>query len=148
MIKKIDHVGIAVKDIEKSKQTFIKAYGAELLCQKENPKDNYVVAVFRVGQNLFSMLESTSPEGFVAKHIERYGEGVQHIAIEVENLDEVTKHWEQFGFKTVNYEEIPGIRRQVLLTPKNGFGIIFQVMEWLGENKTASDEERMRKVWS
>ena len=147
MIEKIDHIAIAVKDLEASKRKFIEAFGAKFLFQKENPKDQYVVALFRLGENIISLLESTSPEGFIARHIERFGEGVQHIGIEVNNLNTTIEHWDQFGFKTGSYEEVPGVRRQVLLSPKNGFGIIFQVMEWLGEFKESSAERRLGEIW-
>lgn len=148
MIRKIDHVAIAVKNLEESKKNFIEAFGAKLMYQKENPKEQYIVAIFRLGENVVSLLQSTTPDGFVAKHIERYGEGVQHIGIQVDNLDDTLKHWAKFGFKTTAVDEAPGVRRQVLLSPKNGFGIVFQVMDWLGEYKYGTDEERMGKLWS
>jgi len=147
MIRKVDHIAFAVKDLESSKKKFIEAFGAKLMFQKENPKDQYIVAVFRLGESIISLIESTSPDGFIAKHIERFGEGVQHIGIQVDNLDETIRHWEKFGIKTSNYEEVPGIRRQVLLGPKNGFGVVFQVQDYLGENKYAIDEDRMGKIW-
>ena len=147
-IRQIDHVAIAVKDLEASKKKFIEAFGAKLMYQKENKKDKYTVAIFRVGESVMSLLESTSPDGFIAKHIERFGEGVQHIGIQVDNLEETVKHWEKFGFRVSNRETVPEVRDQVLLSPKNGFGIVFQVMEWLGENKYTTAEERMGKIWS
>ncbi|MHC1725640.1 MAG: VOC family protein [Syntrophobacteraceae bacterium] len=148
MIKKIDHVAIAVKDLEASKRQFIEAFGAKMLFQKENPTDQYCVAIFELGENIVSLIASASPEGFIAKHIDRFGEGVQHIGIEVDDLDDTLGHWEQFGFKTGKYEEVSGVRRQVVLSPKNGFGVIFQVMEWLGEHKNATGEKRMGQIWS
>ena len=147
MIRKVDHIAIAVKDLEASKRMFIEAFGAELIIQKENPEGQYTVAIFKLGENTISMLESTSPDGFVAKHIERNGQGIQHVGIEVDNLDEIQKHWEKYGFKTSNYAEKPGIKREVLLSPKNGFGIIFQIMDWLGELDKATNVERMKKAW-
>ncbi|NPV27441.1 MAG: hypothetical protein HPY81_08375 [Firmicutes bacterium] len=148
MIKKIDHIGIAVRDLEAAKKVFTEAFGARLLYQKENLQDKYVFALFKMGEIIFSVLEATSPDSFVARHIERFGEGVDHVAIEVDDLDAVLKHWEKYGFKTLNYEEVPGIRKQVFLSPKNSFGVVFQVLEWLGQNKFANDEERMGRVWS
>lgn len=147
MIRKVDHIAIAVKDLEASKKMFIEAFGAELIIQKENPEGQYIVAIFKLGESIVSMLESTSPDGFVAKHIGRYGQGIQHVGIEVDNLDEILRHWEKYGFKTSNYAEISGIKREVLLSPKNGFGIIFQVMDWLGELDKATNVERMKEAW-
>jgi 4-hydroxyphenylpyruvate dioxygenase-like putative hemolysin len=105
------------------------------------------VAILQVGESTFSMLESTSPEGFVAKHIERFGETMQHMGIEVENLDQFIEHLHSRGVKTSAYTEVAGVRKEVLVGAKNPLGVILQVFEWLGDYKNASPEERMTKVW-
>jgi len=92
-------------------------------------------------------LEPTSADGFVAKHIEKFGETMQHLGMEVENLDDFIQHFNAHGLKTSNYSEIPGVRREVLVGPKNPLGVILQVFEWLGEYKNASPEKRMITVW-
>ena len=83
----------------------------------------------------------------MAKHIERFGESPQHMGIEVNDLGEFMNHLHSQGVKTSAYSEVAGVRREVLVGPKNPLGIILQVFEWLGEYKNASPEKRMTRVW-
>ena len=147
MIKKVDHIAIAVKNLQEARKKFEELYGAKFIVEKTNQEENYKVAIFRVGENIFSMLESTSPEGFVAKHIERYGESIQHMGVEVDNIRKFVEHLHSKGVKTSGYKEIEGVRKEALVGARNAFGIILQVSEWIGDYKEASPEERMTKVW-
>ncbi len=147
MIQKVDHIAIAVRSLEESKRKLMDLYGARFIVEKINPEGQYRVAIFTLGESTITLLESTSPEGFVAKHIEKFGEGVQHIGFEVNNLDQFVQHLEGRGVKTAAYTEIEGVRKEVLVGAKNGFGIIWQVFEWLGDWKKKPPEERMAKVW-
>jgi hypothetical protein len=65
----------------------------------------------------------------------------------VEDLEKFIEHLHSRGVKTSGYTEIEGVRKEVLVGPKNPFGIILQVFEWLGEYKHATPEKRMTKVW-
>ena len=147
MIKKVDHIAIAVRNLRESRKRIEYLFGAKFIVEKLNPEGEYRVAIFQVGESTFSMLEPTSPEGFVAKHIERYGETAQHMGLEVDDLDKFIEHLHYKGVKTYGYTEVKGARKEVLVGPKNPFGIILQVFEWLGEYKNASPEKRMTKVW-
>ena len=147
MIKRVDHIGIAVRNLEETKKRLQAQLGATFIAEKDNPEGQYRVAIFQIGENTFSFMESTSPDGFVAKHIERYGESPQHMGIEVNDLDQFVKHLNDNGLKAAPGPEVAGVRREVLVGPKNPLGIILQVMEWLGEYKNATPEERMKKVW-
>lgn len=147
MIKKVDHIAIAVRNLQESRKKIEDLFGAKFIVEKVNPEGQYKVAIFQVGESTFSMLEPTSPEGFVAKHIERYGESPQHMGVEVDDLNKFIEHLHLQGVKTSGYTEIEGVRKEVLVGPKNPFGIILQVFEWLGEYKHATPEKRMTKVW-
>jgi methylmalonyl-CoA/ethylmalonyl-CoA epimerase len=147
MIQKIDHVAIAVRNLEESKKKFIDLYGAKFVVEKVNTEGQYKVAIFKLGESTMTLLESTSPDGFIAKHVEKVGEGVQHIGFEVDNLAQFIQHLQTRGVKTAAFMEIEGVRKEVLVGAKNGFGVVWQVFEWLGEYKKKSPEERMTKVW-
>lgn len=147
MIKKIDHIAIAVRNLQESRKKIEDLFGAKFIVEKVNPEGQYKVAIFQVGESTFSMLQPTSPEGFVAKHIERYGETTQHMGLEVDDLNKFIENLHSQGVKTSGYIEIEGVRKEVLVGPKNPFGVILQVFEWLGEYKHASPERRMTKVW-
>lgn len=147
MFKKVDHIAIAVRNLEETKKNLVTLLGAKFIVQNINEKGQYTVAIFRIGENIFTFLESTSPEGFVAKHIERSGETMQHMGIEVEDIQKFMDHLHANGVKTSNYVEIKGVRKEVLVGPRNPLGVILQVFEWLGEYRDATPEERMTKVW-
>jgi len=148
MFKKMDHMAIAVRNLEESKKRMKDFFGAKFIVEQVNTAGQYKVAILQVGESTFSLLESTSPDGFVAKHIERFGETMQHIGMEVEDLNQFIEHAHAQGFKTSNYSEVEGVRREVLVGPKNPLGVILQVFEWLGDYKKAPPEVRMSKVWA
>lgn len=147
MIKKVDHIGIAVRNLAEYQKVFEETYGAKFIVEKVNPEGKYKVAIFQLGEDTFSMLEPTHPDGFIAKHLERCGEGVQHIGVEVDDINRFMDHLHSKGVKTYGYTEVEGVRKEVLVGAKSAFGIILQVFEWLGKYKKASPEERMTKVW-
>jgi len=147
MFKKVDHIAIAVRNLEETKKRVQELFGAQFIVESTNEKGQYKVAIFRLGENIFTFLESTSPEGFVAKHIERFGETMQHMGVEVDDLQKFIEHLHSCGLKTSNYSEVEGVRKEILVGPKNPLGVILQVFEWLGDYKNASPEERMTKVW-
>ncbi len=147
MFKRIDHIAIAVRNLKESRKRMEELFGAKFIVQSLNEKGQYTVAIFRAGDNIFTLLESTSPGGFVAKHIEKHGETMQHMGIEVDDLSKFMEHLQAHGLKPSNYSEVPGVRKEVLVGPKNPLGVILQVFEWLGDYKNATPEERMTKVW-
>ena len=69
------------------------------------------------------------------------------MGIEVENLEKFIEHLHSQGLKTSGYTEVEGVRKEVLVGPRNPLGVVLQVFEWLGEDKNATPEERMTKVW-
>jgi methylmalonyl-CoA/ethylmalonyl-CoA epimerase len=147
MFIRVDHIAIAVRDLNESRKRLEELFGAKFIVEAVNEKGQYKVAIFRVGENIFTMLESTSPEGFVAQHVNRFGETMQHMGIEVEDIQKFMDHLQTHGIKTSNYTEVEGVRKEVLVGPKNPLGVILQVFEWLGKYTNAPPEERMTKVW-
>lgn len=149
MIKKVDHITFAVKSLEETGKRIKEVYGAEFIMNVENKEGKYICDMYSIGGDLIiGLLESTSPDGFVAKHLERCGESLQHIGVDVEDLGESLKRFEAAGIKYSNYSEIAGIRKEVLVSAKNGFGSILQIMEWLGDFKNANSVNRMRMAWT
>lgn len=147
MITKIDHIAIAVKNLDETRQRMESIFGAKFILEEFNEKGQYRVNIFQVGDKLISLLESTSRDGFVAQHIERFGEGVQHMGVEVESIDAATEEFKAKGIKHSSLEEVEGVRKEVLVSGRNAFGVILQVMEWLGDYKESTPEERMLKAW-
>ena len=148
MLKKIDHISFAVRNMEEVGKRLKEIYGAELLMAVTNEKGKYRCDAYVVGGDMIiGLLEPMTPDSFIAQHIEKYGESLQHIGIDVENLDNFMKLLDSVGGKYSDFSEIEGIRREVLVGKRNAFGAVLQVMEWLGEFKEAGSAERMKKAW-
>ena len=130
MIEKIDHIGIAVKDIEKAcavfKQLNITVSGEEVV-EEQKVK----VAFLPVGESELELLESTSPDGPIARFIEKKGEGIQHIAFKVKNLEEILKKLKKEGVRLI--DETPrygaGGAKIAFLHPKSTNGILIELCE-------------------
>lgn len=108
MIKKVDHIAIAVRDLAEYRKRFEEIYGAKFIVEKVNQEAKYKVAIFQLGENTFSLLEPTDPDGFIAKHLERNGEGVQHMGVEVDEMNKFLEDLHSKGVKTTGYTEIKG----------------------------------------
>ncbi|MGI8475158.1 MAG: VOC family protein, partial [Thermomicrobiales bacterium] len=91
-------------------------------------------------------LEGTSPESFVTRHVEKRGEGIQHVGVEVEDLDGFLAHAKAEGVRVSAERTIEGIRKEALISPESAFGIILQPIEWLGDLKTEPHHVRIVKA--
>ena len=145
-VKRIDHVAIEVRSIEESRPAFESLYGAEYLGQKENAEQRYTVAYFLLGESLITMLEGTAPDSFVSQHVEQRGEGIQHVGIEVDDLDGFLAQVEAQGGRVSNRRTIEGIRKEALISPRSAFGIILQPIEWLGDRRDEPHHVRIVKA--
>jgi methylmalonyl-CoA/ethylmalonyl-CoA epimerase len=145
-VKKVDHIAIAVRSIAESRPWFESVYGARYLGQKENHEQQYIVAYFLMGESLITMLEGTSPESFVTQHVEKRGEGIQHVGVEVDDLDAFLANAEELGAKVSMRRTLEGIRKEALISPRSAFGIILQPIEWLGDLTDEPHHERIIKA--
>ncbi len=145
-VKKVDHIALAVRSIEESRPAFESIYGARYLGQRENVEQQYIVAYFLMGENLITMLEGTSPESFVTQHIEKRGEGIQHVGVEVDDFDAFIANAEELGAKVSAIRTLDGIRKEALISPRSAFGMILQPIEWLGDLKDEPHHERIIKA--
>ena len=145
-IKRIDHVAIAVKDADEATQKFVKLLNAihirtEVLQEKAGPtKVSYV----QLGENILSLIQAMEEDGFVNKHIAKHGEGLHHMGLEVDNLDEFVKEAEAKGF-TIPLKDEFSNRKEVVLRPRDSAGVVLQVLQWKGgSDKTI--EDRVQRI--
>jgi len=88
MIKKVDHIGIAVKSIEEALPFYTDVLGLKVQQIEEVESEKLKVAFIKVGDTKLELLEPTSPDSAVAKHIEKRGEGIHHVALGVESIQD------------------------------------------------------------
>ena len=126
MITHIEHIGIAVKSLEEAIPYYEKVLG--LMCYNiEEVADQKVkTAFFQVGQTKIELLESTSPEGTIAKFIEKKGEGVHHIAFASDNIEGDLAHAEAEGVQLIDKAPRAGAEGLSIafLHPKSTMGVL------------------------
>jgi methylmalonyl-CoA/ethylmalonyl-CoA epimerase len=97
MIKRIKHMAVAVRDVDQATETYQRRLGVQNPRRVEWEKGKSREAHFAFGEVEIQLCQSTDPEGRFAQHIARYGEGVQHMCLEVENIDDAIAEAERDG---------------------------------------------------
>jgi methylmalonyl-CoA/ethylmalonyl-CoA epimerase len=130
-IKKIDHLGIAVSSIDSGKKFWQDIMGLELEGTETVEEQKVTTAFMPVGESEVELLESTSPDGPVAKYIEKKGAGLQHVAFRVENIDEALAELKEKGVKLIDQTPRNGAggARIAFLHPKATGGILVELCE-------------------
>jgi methylmalonyl-CoA/ethylmalonyl-CoA epimerase len=128
---KIEHIGIAVNSLEEASMMYEKLFGVPAYKQEEVAGEGIKAAFFRNGPNKIELLEATNPESPIAKFIEKKGEGIHHIAFEVENIIAEIVRLKSEGFVILN--EIPkkGADNKLVafLHPKSTNGVLIELCQ-------------------
>jgi methylmalonyl-CoA/ethylmalonyl-CoA epimerase len=127
----IEHIGIAVNNLESAISLYEKVFDLKCYNIEEVAEQKVRTAFFMVGQTKIELLESTDPEGPVAKFIAGKGEGVHHIAFAVENIEENLKHAEEQGIRLIDTKPRKGTEglNIAFLHPKSTSGVLFELCE-------------------
>lgn len=145
-IKRIDHLSIAVKDVDAARNQYenlLNATHIRTYTLKEKA-GTIKVAYMQIGENVLSLIQSVEEDGFVNKHIEKFGEGMHHLGLEVDDLEEFIKEIEAKGFKIPLRDEFSN-RREVVLRPKDSLGVVLQILEWK-DGSDATVEDRIKRI--
>ncbi len=124
----IEHIGIAVKNLDDSIPVFEKLFGTKCYAIEE-VKDQLVrTAFFNIGQTKIELLESTDPKGSISSFIEKKGAGIHHIAFAVSNTDEALANAKEKGFRLIDAKSRKGAEGMDIgfLNPKSTKGILFE----------------------
>jgi methylmalonyl-CoA/ethylmalonyl-CoA epimerase len=130
-IKQIDHIGIAVRSIDEGKKFFTDVLGLTFEKTEVIEEQKVKTGFFPITDSELELLESTSPDGPVAKFIEARGEGVQHIAFRVEDIDEALKELKEKGVRLIDQEPRKGAggARIAFIHPKETHGVLVELCE-------------------
>jgi methylmalonyl-CoA/ethylmalonyl-CoA epimerase len=130
-IKHIDHIGIAVRSIDEGKKFFTDVLGLTFEKTEVIEEQKVKTGFFPITDSELELLESTSPDGPVAKFIEARGEGVQHIAFRVEDIDEALKELKEKGVRLIDQEPRKGAggARIAFIHPKETHGVLVELCE-------------------
>ncbi len=127
----IEHIGIAVRNLEESISYWEKVFGLKCYAIEEVKDQKVRTAFFQVGQTKIELLESTDPEGPIGKFIEKKGEGIHHIAFAVKNLEEALTETEAKGIQLIDKQPRKGAEGLHIgfLHPKSTFGVLTELCE-------------------
>ncbi len=131
MVKKIDHIGIAVKSIEEVKHLFENIFNLKIIGEEIIEEQKVKVAFIPLGDSELELLESTLPDGPIARFIEKKGEGIQHIAFKVDNLERILSELKEKGIRLIDEKPRYGAggAKIAFLHPKSTNGILIELCE-------------------
>jgi len=130
MIKKIDHIAVAVKDVEKAAEFYEKVLGLELGGIEDVEGMDVKVGFIPIGETRIELVQPLDPESGVAKFIEKRGEGIHHICLQVENIEEAIRQAEASGMELIAglAQEGAGGTKVAFLHPKTTHGVLIELV--------------------
>jgi methylmalonyl-CoA/ethylmalonyl-CoA epimerase len=137
MIKKIEHIGIAVKSLDDAIKKFERLLETSCYKIEEVEEQKVRTAFFRVGESKIELLEATSEDGPIAKFIKKRGEGIHHIAFEVEDIKNKLVQVKELNFQLI--DDMPKVGADnfliAFLHPKSTNGVLIELCQALNKNQ-------------
>ena len=132
-IGRFDHIGIAVRSIEEARKFYEEGLGATLRSISVHHSGEFKLGIFDLEGLCIELLEPIDPDGFLAKFLERRGEGVHHITLQTPGLEKRVEQLEEGGFRVVDKHfstDEGGV--DAFISPKSSHGVLIQLGENLG----------------
>ena len=130
-MNKVEHIGIAVRDLTISIPLFTKILNSECYKTEEVESEKVQTAFFKTGDTKIELLKTTSPDGVIGKFIEKKGEGLHHIALEVDDIQEEILRLQQEGFVFINATPKQGADNKLVcfLHPRETNGVLIELCQ-------------------
>ena len=130
-MQKVEHIGIAVKSLSVSVPLFEKLLNTQCLKTEQVDSEKVTTAFFRTGETKIELLESTDAAGVIARFIEKNGEGLHHIAFDVNDIEAEMKRLKNEGFILLNETPRPGADNKLVcfVHPKNTNGVLIELCQ-------------------
>jgi len=131
MFIKIEHIGIAVKNLKESNQLIAKLFGKENYKVEDVASEHVSTSFFMLGETKVELLEATSPDSSISKFIEKKGEGIHHLAFDVADIYAEMKRLKEAGFELLNDTPKQGADNKLIcfLHPKSTNGILVELCQ-------------------
>jgi methylmalonyl-CoA/ethylmalonyl-CoA epimerase len=129
MIQKIDHIGIAVSDLDEALKFYCDTLGLKV--EKTEEFQGMKIAFIPIGDTEFELLQPTDPNGAIAKFIEKRGEGIQHVALRVENVEKSLEEMKAKGLRVIDEKPRPGAGGASIafFHPKSTGGVLLEICQ-------------------
>jgi methylmalonyl-CoA/ethylmalonyl-CoA epimerase len=127
----IDHIGIAVKDLESAVETYEKLLGSPCYKREIVASQKVDTAFFRTGESKLELLGATAPDSVITGYIEKTGEGMHHVAFEVDDIHAELKRLRAEGFKVLNEQPAEGADNKLVafVHPKDNHGVLVEICQ-------------------
>lgn len=134
-MQKIEHIGIAVKNLEVSNELFSKLFGQKPYKEEAVESENVITSFFRNGPNKIELLQATDESSAIHKFIEKRGEGIHHIAFAVQDIKAEMERLVKEGFKLIHEEPKRGADNKLIcfLHPKTTNGVLIELCQDIPE---------------
>jgi methylmalonyl-CoA/ethylmalonyl-CoA epimerase len=130
-MKRIEHIGIAVNDLDESVKIYTALLGKESYKYEEVKSESVKTAFFQVGESKIELLQATDPSSAIAKYLEKNKNGFHHVAFEVEDIEEEISRLVSEGFQMIHNEPKDGAdnKRIAFLHPKSSDGLLVEICQ-------------------
>ncbi len=130
-MKKVEHIGIAVKDLVASNNLYAKLLGVPHYKIEDVASEGVKTSFFKVGEQKIELLQATNPDSPIAKFIEKRGEGVHHIAFAVDDIEAEIERLKTEGFELIHHTPKPGADGKIIafLHPKSSGGVLVELCQ-------------------
>jgi methylmalonyl-CoA/ethylmalonyl-CoA epimerase len=131
MMRKIEHIGIAVKNLAASNQIFEDILGVAPYKQEEVQSDHVLTSFFQVGESKIELLQATSPDSAIAKYLEKNKEGIHHIAFDVEDILAEIDRLKAKGYTLIHESPKEGADNKIIafMHPKSSNGVLVELCQ-------------------
>lgn len=131
MLKKVEHIGIAIKNLNEANALFAKLFGKDHYKVEKVESEGVSTSFFMLGETKIELLEATKPDSAIAKFIEKKGEGIHHIAYEVDNIHEEMERLKSEGFELIHQQPKEGADNKLIcfLHPKSTGGVLVELCQ-------------------
>ncbi len=133
-MKKIEHIGIAVKDLEASNRLFSKIFGKEIYKSELVDSEGVKTSFFQIGGSKIELVSSIQSDSPISRYLENNREGMHHIAFDVEDIHEEIERIEKEGIRVINKIPKKGADNKLIcfLNPKDTNGVLIELCQDLG----------------
>lgn len=128
---KVEHIGIAVNNLDEVNELYAKLFGKAHYKQEAVESEKVSTSFFQMGETKIEFLESTNPDGPISKFIEKKGQGIHHIAFEVEDIHAELQRLKEQGFRLINETPKAGADNKLVafIHPKSTNGVLVELCQ-------------------
>ncbi|MGC6471147.1 MAG: methylmalonyl-CoA epimerase [Flavobacteriales bacterium] len=130
-MKKVEHIGIAVKDLQNANHLFEKLFNQKNYKIEDVESEGVTTSFFKLGETKIELLQATTPDSPIAKFLEKRGEGIHHIAFEVSDIESEMKRLVSQGFELIHQKPKDGAdnKKICFLHPKSTNGVLIELCQ-------------------